>query len=491
MQPAARKPQKPQKPPADAGSADLERARQPLQWSPDAGGLAYLDAHRPVAITTDAILDLLRVDRALIALPKVPPPMHQAVASIAMPEWARWIDLPEPEPIAQLPPDPHLIALARRTIEAGADVVVPWASAQKPVHARVPHKPPQPRKRSAETRTEPPPPPRRAKKRNQPPPPDKHVGPHKQPAPQPEPSARDERSWGPHRLVESAYEANEVAAQTEVTTATRFGLIGCTGKLIGLCCVLLVAWIGADAAMKAWADHVEELAEELRGRQLLPHAGLDWLVSLGPKDAPVTAVLACDPTGLACRPALGDLIAWLEADHDGPARRLVVLPVNGEGGDDDAVYGLYALLLQGPAADILRKVAAESKPLDLGRVRWLAGEVGADTRRWERDRNDEDVQQWQRLQALTARGLGLLTDPGEQMAVAVAGVPIGSKDIERNGRLEPAMLAIEQKLVMTAAVMRGDLHKAQAAITADRPVRERQRWQAWIVEGRRLGNGGK
>jgi hypothetical protein len=77
------------------------------------------------------------------------------------------------------------------------------------------------------------------------------------------------------------------------------------------------------------------------------------------------------------------------------------------------------------------------------------------------------------------------------MAVAVAGVPIGSKDIERNGRLEPAMLAIEQKLVMTAAVMRGDLHKAQAAITADRPVRERQRWQAWIVEGRRLGNGGK
>ena len=276
----------------------------------------------------------------------------------------------------------------------------------------------------------------------------------------------------------------------EPAETTSSGTLGCLGRFVGIGVVMLAAWGLVDVGLEVWVDSQEHVARRLHAVGVVGPQRLPGLVAVGAPDGVVAAVLACDATALPCRRALGDVLAWIEAEPAGwsgkgeAARRLLWLQrPRDDGAALDVAVSLHALAVAGRAPDLWRALAGTVGAVDGALALRLARQVGIESTRLARDREDPELALQVRNQRTMAAALGM----DAEVALSVAGLPIAG--VTTAGRAELLAVADRHEAALFAALAAhgDDKGKAHRALLHDLPSRERERYLAWIVRGRRVG----
>lgn len=517
--------------PAAAPDADLVAARTPIVWKPDAAALAYLDGHLVDTIDTDAILRWLGVPAATLAPPKVPRWDVTAVDRIEVPPWGRGLKLPTPTPIEPPALDEDLLARTRRPIVRprwGRDMRLPVVdrieipTVQPDGRIELPREPvgaeawgwidgaddePEQRPRAPRPARKTAPPKHAAKSRPVTTPksttdahaesllPSQRPSTRVQKPSQPVRSARSQLADAIHWAPRVTNEASPSPLPTPPTAAlaneqTANGTLGCLGRFVGLGALLAVAWGAVDVGLELWVESQEQVALRLQVAGVVGPQRLPGLVAVGAPDGAVAAVLACDVTAAPCRRALGDLLAWAEADEpagagpDTPKRRLLLLQRPADDGTAfDVAVSVHALAVAGRAPEVWQALAGTAGAVDGALPVRLARQVGIEPSRLARDREDPKLMLQVRNQRTMAAALGMT---GE-VAVTVAGLPIAAAALAGRAQLHEAADRHETALQVALAAHGDNREKAHRALLQRVPARERERYLAWIVRGRRVG----
>jgi hypothetical protein len=247
--------------------------------------------------------------------------------------------------------------------------------------------------------------------------------------------------------------------------------------VLALVLVTAGAWQLVDGGLERWVVWLAAWAAQWQPRagELRPLAPLN---TLGPADAPVQLVLACDVAEPGCRQRLGVLVAW-QAQHDDEAR--LILLQRPSDPHRPVAESLQAAARQGLLWRVLSRCQARPELLEVAAVGDVVRTVDGHPVRWRRDLAEAEVALQVGTERTMAAALGLTADA----PVLLSGVPLSAADLGSSAATTAALDREWLKLKQRVAHHRGKVGAAQLELLHGLAPATRQRYVAWILHSER------
>ncbi len=272
---------------------------------------------------------------------------------------------------------------------------------------------------------------------------------------------------------------------------TRSALPSILGRAIGLVLAFVLAWLLVDRGLASWVQHEEAIVGQVA--RYVPQqdpTDVQTLLSRGPEDAPMTVVLACDPSLPRCRKQLATLVAWegraskfLRVGNESgmEMRRLVFLPWPHAAESQSVAQTMHALDAQGLFWGAMLTLAQDPTTWTGATLDRALHGVELDPKRLAHDRDDPEIVLAVQIERTIAEALEIPTDSG----LLVAGLPVALTQSEGEA-LAAVIDQAEAQLAENIKFFGGDVALAQARGLAEVPDRTRERFIHWILIGKKV-----
>ncbi len=265
------------------------------------------------------------------------------------------------------------------------------------------------------------------------------------------------------------------------------------GRLISLLTAFVLAWFIVDRGLASWVQHEDAIVGQVA--RYVPQSDpeqLQSLLSLGEPDAPMTAVLACDPALARCRRQLAQLIAWQGqtskllghgVDDSSGTRRLVYLPRPDARAGTQVGQTVHALDAQGHLWKAVPTLAQDPTTWTPATLDRSLHAIAVDPKRLARDRDDPETVLAVQIERTMAEALEIPQESG----VLLAGLPVAATQSEGPG-LAAALDGAEAELAANIQFYSGDVALGQARGLAKLSDRTRDRFIRWILVGKKVSS---
>lgn len=251
-------------------------------------------------------------------------------------------------------------------------------------------------------------------------------------------------------------------------------------KVAGLVLVTFGSWWLVDGGLGRWVIWVAGWAAQWQPREG-EHRALAPLNAMGPADAPLQLVLACDLAEPDCRQRLKVLTVWQARHADNVRLVLLQRPSEQHRALAEALQAARQQTLLWSVLARLQDRPDVPGPTAVGEaVRALHGHPV----RWQRDTAEAEVG----LQVGSERTMAFALGLGNGAPLLVSGVPATAAELSSptatTAALERAWTSLQQRI----AHHRGNVGAAQLELLQQLPPATRQRYLAWVLHGERASS---